>query len=91
MFRPLPIFGSGRFFYAFFCSICAICMYNSFKKYSLYIMPFKNRPSYFVYIEQTTNNKQTKPQTSGKHLLVICNCKNDITQDTPILRYNDLK
>lgn len=45
----------------------------------------------FVYIEQTTNNKQTKPQTSGKHLLVICNCKNDITQDTPILRYNDLK
>lgn len=91
MFRLLPIFGSGRFFYAFFAQFVQYVCYNSFKKYSLYIMPFKNRPSYFVYIEQTTNNKQTKPQTSGKHLLVICNCKNDITQDTPILRCNDLK
>ena len=91
MFRLLPIFGSGRFFMLFLLNLCNMYVIILLKKYSLYIMPFKNRPSYFVYIEQTTNNKQTKPQTSGKHLLVICNCKNDITQDTPILRYNDLK
>ena len=71
--------------------LCNMYIIILLKKYRLCSIFGGKRPSYFVYIEQTTNNKQTTPQTSGKHLLVICNCKNDITQDTPILRYNDLK
>lgn len=71
--------------------LCNMYIIILLKKYRLYSIFGGKRLFYFVYIEQTTNNRQTKPQTSGKHLLVICNCKNDITQDTPILRYNDLK
>lgn len=61
------------------------------KKYRLCSIFGGKYPSYFVYIVQEQTTDKQKPQTSGKHLLVICNCKIDITQDTPILRYNDLK
>lgn len=32
MFRPLPIFGSGRFFMLFFAQFVQYVCYNSFKK-----------------------------------------------------------